>query len=97
MIAAEERQSAFARNLRFEQPRVTAFLVDVVCIADDLARSGHSHQGPIPITYWAIYVYIPAQDAGEHAIGITLAKCQCAFLEHNRDVVLDQLVNQLRR
>src|SRR5229473_4816394 len=97
MISAEKRERASARNLRFEQACVTAFLVDVVGIADDLARSRHSHQGAIPITYRAIHVYVTAQDASKHAVGITLAERQGAFLEDNRDVALDQFVDQLSR
>src|SRR6267154_6276867 len=97
MISAEKRERASARNLRFEQACVAAFLVDVVWVADDLARSGHSYKGAIPITYRAIHVYKTAQDASKHAVGIALAKRQCAFLEDNCDVTLDQLVDQLLR
>src|ERR1700688_876271 len=97
MTAAEKRERASARNLRFEQACVTAFFVDVVGIADDLARSGHSYQGAISIAYRAIHVYKTAQDASQHAVGITLAECQRAFLEDNCDVTLDQLVDQLLR
>ena len=49
MIAAEERQRAFARNLDLEQARVTAFFVHVVWIPDDLAWSGQPYQGAISI------------------------------------------------
>src|SRR5712672_1086401 len=97
MISAEKRERASARDLRFEQACVAAFLVDVVWVADDLARSGHSYQGTIPIAYRAIYVYKPAQDARQHAVGIALAERQRAFLEDNCDVTLDQLVDQLLR
>ena len=79
------------------QARVAAFLVDVVWVADDLARSGHSYQGTISIAYRAIHVYKTAQDASKHAVGIALAKRQRAFLENNCDVTLDQLVDQLLR
>ncbi len=39
MIAVEESQGAFARDLDFEQARVAAFLVEVIRIPDYLARS----------------------------------------------------------
>src|SRR5208282_1405554 len=97
MIAAEECQRAFARNLDFEQARVTTFFVNVVRIADDLARYSHSYQGAIPITDRAIHVYIPIQDAGEHAVSIALAERQRALLKGNRYVALDQLVDQVHR
>src|SRR6266481_6910260 len=97
MISAEKRERASARNLRFEQACVAAFLVDVVWVADDLARSGHSYQGTIPITYRAIDVYKTAQDASKHAVGIALAERQGAFLEDGREVTLDQFVDQFLR
>src|SRR5258708_4831140 len=96
MVSAEKRQSAFARNLRFEQACVTAFFVDVVGVTDDLARSGYPYEGAVPITYRAINVYIPAQDAGKHSVGVALAERQGSFLEDNRDVALDQLIDQLQ-
>src|SRR5260370_12979679 len=97
MMSAEKRERASARSLRFEQACAAAFLVDVVWMADDLARSGHSYQGAISIAYRAIHVYKTAQDASQHAVGITLAECQRAFLEDNCDVTLDQLVDQFLR
>src|SRR5216683_2162462 len=97
MISTEKRQRALARDLSFEQACVTAFFVDVVGIADELAGSGDSNQGAIPITHRAIDIYIAAQDAGKHAVGVALAERQRAFLEDNRDVTLDQIVDQLLR
>src|SRR6266850_1010265 len=97
MISAEKCQRASARNLSFEQACATALFVDVVGIADDLARSGHSYKGAIPIAYRAIHVYKTAQDASKHAVGITLAEREGALLEDNRDVTFDQIVDQLLR
>jgi len=97
MISTEKRQRAPARDLSFEQARVTAFFVDVVGIADELARSRDSNQGAIPITNRAIDIYVTAQDAGKHAVGVALAESERAFLEDNCDVTLDQVVDQLLR
>src|ERR1700722_14777320 len=97
MIAVEQRQRAFGRDLDFEQTRVTAFLVDIVGIAYDLARSGQPHPGAIPTTYRTIHLHIPAQDACDHAVGIALTERQRALLEANRYVAFDHFVDQLQR
>ena len=81
MIAAEKREHALGRNLGFEQARVTALLIDVIRISNDLARTSHSHQSAIPVTYWAVHVNVAAQDAGEHTVGVAFAERQRAFLE----------------
>src|ERR1700722_18076554 len=97
MIAVEQRQRAFGRDLDFEQTRVTTFLVEVVRIADDLARSGQPDQGAIPITYRAIHLYVSAQDACDHAVGIALTERQGALLERNRNVAFDPFADQIQR
>ena len=97
MIAAEKREHALGRNLGFEQARVTALLIDVIRISNDLARTSHSHQSAIPVTYWAVHVNVAAQDAGEHTVGVAFAERQRAFLEGDRDVAVDQFVDQVHR
>src|SRR5580692_5370093 len=97
MIAVEERQGAFARDLDFEQARVTSLFIEVVRIADDLARSGQPDQGAIPITYRAIDLHVAAQDACDHAVGVALAERQCSLLERNRDMAFDQFIDQIQR
>ena len=97
MIAAEERERAFGRDLRFEHARVTALLVNVIRISDDLARSGQPYQGAIPITYRTIHLHVPAQDACDHAVGITLTKRQRALFEGDRYVAFDHFVDQIQR
>src|SRR5579862_1151362 len=97
MIAVEQRQRAFGRDLDFEQTRVTAFLVYVIRIADDLARSGQPYQGAIPITDRTIHLHVPAQDACDHAVGVTLTERQRALFEGDRYVAFDHFIDQIQR
>jgi hypothetical protein len=95
MIPAEKSQRASARSLGFEQARMTALFVDVMMITDDLTRYSDSYQSAVPIADRTIHVYVPTQDAGEHAVCIALAESDRALLEGNRNVALDELFGQV--
>ena len=81
MIAAEERERAFGRDLRSEHARVTALLVNQSNIRRDPCRTSHPHQSAIPVTYRAVHVNVAAQDASEHIVGVAFAERQRTFLE----------------
>src|SRR5580704_17744111 len=97
VIAAKVRQRAFARRLGFEQARGASSFVDVVRIADDLARSRHSEQRAIPVAYWAINVHIATHDVGDHSVGISFTECPRALLIADAYVALDQFIDQVGR
>src|SRR5215469_9402673 len=76
---------------------MASVVVEVIRIANNLAWSGQSNQGAIPVADREIDAHVACEDARHHAIGISLAKQHRAFFEGNCHLSLDKLVHRLRR
>jgi len=97
VIAAEKREGAFGRNLSLERPRMKSFFVDVVRVADYLARSGQPDQGSVSVAHRTVNVNVPTKDASEHSVGVALAERHGVFLEGDGYVAIDQFLYQVDR
>src|SRR5262245_20158215 len=95
LIAAEQRNRAFGGDLGLEHPGMSAIVVEVVGITDNLAWSGQSNQSAIPIADRAIDAHVTGENACHHAVGVSLAKKHRALLEGDCHLALDKLVYRL--